>query len=125
MSILDGRSTVTLYPATTRIDAMGGLATVWGDPVTVRCTPQWATPRQRDSLGLDPDTVLIVVARDWDAPALSRFTWDGCTFEQVGTPKRLYGSARTTHVEVYAKQIAATVLPPRIVRKQADGAFNL
>lgn len=111
--LLNGRGTIRLFVPTRHTDDLGMTCETYSEPITMACTPQWKTPVEVESLGYPPQTQVVVVARHWATTTPCVFFWEGKTFEQVGSTKVLYGSARTRHVEVAARQIADSEVDPR------------
>lgn len=109
MSLLDGRSSVTVMVPVLEPDEWGTLSRSGESPVEVACSPQWQRPGQSGDLVTAPGTSLVVVARDWPGVPGCRFRWGSDWFEQVGVAKRLYGSSVTAHFEVLARLIESEV----------------
>lgn len=105
MSLLDGRSEVTVHVPVMGRDEFGTLRQVSSEPVRVRCTPQWLTSKDAGDVEMAPGSTLRVIARDWPGQAGTVFDWRGDRFEQAGPGKRMYGSPRTAHWEVLARHV--------------------
>lgn len=113
IGLLAGRDIIKVFKVHHDDDRYGLGANRWIDPIEVACSPQWVQARQENSIGLAPDSDVIVFSKTWGFPAQSRFFWQGKTFEQVGEAMFFYGSKRTEHFEVRAKLIATEEIDPR------------
>ena len=102
MSLLDGRSEVTVHVPVMGRDEFGTLRQVSSEPVRVRCTPQWLTSKDAGDVEMAPGATLRVLARAWPGQAGPVCDGHGARFAPC---KRMYGSPRTAHWEVLARHV--------------------
>lgn len=108
MSLLSQPPHTVVVQPFTRVDGRYGDA--WepaGDPVEVRCAVQPISAEEIERLGVQADTTMRILCREWPFGPHSLVTYNGREFEQVGEARQYRMSRRTAHDDVVIRAVGA------------------
>lgn len=101
MSLLNGRHSLTVWPATVGApDRYGRKVHAGEHPTLVMANVQFVSSEEKADLGLEAYTVCRVLATEWPGGPYSVIEWEGRRFEQHGEALRFDRSTATAHFEV-------------------------